>query len=108
MTNNYTTVLFKDRDNNFYLGIKEDSKIVGFKLLPNWIIDEVSVDIELHEFLIVNVTPNSMTTITQGSLTVTDGEEELTTPLCDLTREKLLETFNTLIPEKYLKDSNDV
>lgn len=116
--NNYNTVLFKDIDNQFYIGKVKDHQIIGFELFDLHM-DKLKNNEELKEFItsLNNLTLNQfiivtmktqnnnlqITPITIGSLIASDSENEIAPALHKLGVEKLVDIFGKLIPKKYKK-----
>jgi hypothetical protein len=108
----YNTVLFIDRNFEYYIGNNKNSKITEIRRMDcsnDSVITKLDGAFEffaLNEFYIVKVehvdNAIKLTPITSCTLTKTDSEEEIASNLCDMTNDELLKMFNDKIPEKYL------
>lgn len=115
----YNTVLFKDSVNQYYIGTTENSEItkINYLQVSNAVRIELKymlADVKLNEFLIVQIDMTAddqdnlkITPITCCTLTTSDSEDEIVPNLCEMGHDKLLETFNSLIPKKLLQDTKD-
>lgn len=115
----YNTVLFKDSVNQYYIGTVENNEITKINYLrvsktKHAELKNMLSDVALNEFLIVEICMPAndqgnikITPLTCCTLTASDSEDETASNLCEMGHDKLLETFNNLIPKNLLKDTKD-
>lgn len=108
----FNSVLFKDPTGNYYIGNKEDGKIIGFSLLnllseeSKQAIDTIKDPFNLNDFLVVTIKQTKKETeikpITCG--TVYTDNEGTPAVLYDINRDDLINLFNTLVKPELLVD----
>jgi len=114
----YTTVVFRDNVNRYYIGEKENDAIVGFKHFqvtvdPKDSAYEAFRNLELNEFLIVNVEAvidhisagYKITPLTVGSLSANTADGAVPNGVAPeiyeiQPLEKVLEIFNSVLSPK--------